>query len=155
MSKQFADIQIYSPVQEHMVTLQLELCNLWQRTHWWASVKLPGHSVSPKSTAQMSSPSTPAWKNVLRLRVFDSWLDLCCHISLTPHVPVFVAIKTNKTLLPTVPLPKNSIKTKQWTFTAHYSYCNSLTGINRSVSWQIGGWFRQIYEVTVSCFEQM
>ena len=54
-----------------------------------------------------AASSTPAWKNELRLRVFDSWLDLRCHISLTPHVPVFGAIKTNKTLprngRPTVP----------------------------------------------------
>lgn len=57
---------------------------------------------------------TPAWKNVLWLRVFDSWLDLCCHISLTPHVPCFAAIKTNKTLprsgCPLSPFQKTQLK---------------------------------------------
>lgn len=59
-------------------------------------------------------PPAPAWKNVLRLRVFDSWLDLCCHISLTPHVPVLAAIKTNKTLTrsgcPPSPFQKTQLK---------------------------------------------
>lgn len=83
------------------------------------------------------SPPTPAWKNVVRLHVFDSWLDLCCHIFLTPHIPVFVAIKTNKTLprsgCPPSAFQKNSIKTKQWAVTAHYSYCSFLEGINHLV----------------------
>ena len=59
-------------------------------------------------------PPAPAWKNVFRLCVFDSWLNLLCHISLTPHVPVFVAIKTNKTLprsgCPPSPFQKTQLK---------------------------------------------
>ncbi len=39
-----------------LATLQLGLCNLWQRTHWWASLELPGHSVSPNRPHNCRSP---------------------------------------------------------------------------------------------------
>lgn len=120
MCSQFSDIQIYSPVQE-----QLRIAG-----------DLAAGIVQPLTKNTQMTVTAAARKNALWLHVFDSWLRLRCHIPLTPHVPVSVAIKT-KTLprsgCPPCPFPKNSIKTKQRAVTAHYSHCRSPTGINHLV----------------------
>lgn len=118
MCLQFSDTQIYSPVRPNVHLwrpLSWTCVTFDKRTHWWASVKLPGHSVGPKSTAQVTlPPRSRLEKCAPTVCVFDSWLDLHCHISLTPHVPVFGAIKTNKTLprsgCPPSPFQKTQLK---------------------------------------------